>query len=392
MMEKCQFQYAYLHHDPAKEYVPAYRLTRYPIQTMPQPSAVFDLHFQPPHQGRAADVCATVSSTGTISLFRLAPPPPPGVTATTTTTTPETEVLTQLNVLRIPNLGDDTLFTFFAWHPTIAGLMAITTAAGSVVLVQIHEDYQGLNVWDEALMEHDGLEAWCVAFSQTPSQPGLGQSSSSSFTIFSGGDDSKLRYALYDAAAAAAAPTEDEEDGSLSNQRVSYPPVSLGNHEAGVTFILPLPIPNKDGSYLVATGSYDEYLRVWKIVPLHQTGGLRRASLVAKKRLDGGVWRLNTLNVKADTEVSTTARPWEVTLLVSCMHAGSRIVRIRGTDDEGELEVLARFEEHKSMNYGSDWFRGDGRASEGDRLCVSTSFYDRLLCVWTFKDGVGSGT
>lgn len=389
-MKKCQLQYAYLHHDPAKEDVTAYKLTRYPIQTIPQPSAVFDLHFQPPHQGRAADVCAAVSSTGTISLFRLTPPPPPGVTATTTTT-PETEVLTQLSVLRIPNLGDDTLFTFFAWHPTIAGLMAITTAVGSVALVQIYKDYQGLDVWHEALMEHDGLEAWCVAFSQTPSQSGLGQSASPPSTIFSGGDDSKLRYALYDAAAAE--PTKDDETNSLSNQRVPYPPVSLGNHEAGVTFILPLPIPNKDGTYLVATGSYDEYLRVWKIAPLYQTGGLRRASLVAEKRLDGGVWRLNTLDVEAETKASTTARPWEVILLVSCMHAGSRIVRIRGANDgKGELEVLARFEEHKSMNYGSDWFRGDGRGSEGDRLCVSTSFYDRLLCVWTFKNGVGSGT
>lgn len=380
-MEKCKCQHTY--HTQILT-CQVYHPTRYPVQTLPQPSAVFDLHFQPPYQGRAADICATVSSTGTISLFRLTPPTSP---------IPATDVLTQLSVLRIPGLGDDTLFTFFAWHPIIAGLMAITTAAGAVVLVQIHDDCQGLNVWDEALLEHDGLEAWCVAFSQTQQQPGL-VSGPSPFTIFSGGDDSKLRYALYDDAAAAP-PTEDSEDDSFTNNRIPYPPVSLENHDAGVTFILPLPVPPyDDGSHLVATGSYDEHLRLWKIAPLDQTGGVRRASLVAEKGLGGGVWRLNTLGMKSGTEAaSSTARPWEVVLLASCMHAGSRIVRLRGTSDaEIQLEVLARFEEHKSMNYGSDWFRGDGVAAQAARLCVSTSFYDRLLCVWNFEDGVGCGT
>ena len=45
------------------------------------------------------------------------------------------------------------------------------------------------------------------------------------------------------------------------------------------------------------------------------------------------------------------------TLLASCMHAGSRIVRLgRSGDESGEwtFTVLAKFEEHKSMNYGSD--------------------------------------
>lgn len=65
------------------------------------------------------------------------------------------------------------------------------------------------------------------------------------------------------------------------------------------------------------------------------------------------------------------------------MHAGARILRLEGAGDarEGELawefEVLAKFEEHQSMNYGSDVQQG----SDG-RKVVSTSFYDRLLAVW----------
>jgi hypothetical protein len=36
------------------------------------------------------------------------------------------------------------------------------------------------------------------------------------------------------------------------------------------------------------------------------------------------------------------------------MHAGSRIVQLSRSGDEWEFAVLAKFEEHKSMNYGSD--------------------------------------
>jgi diphthamide biosynthesis protein 7 len=66
------------------------------------------------------------------------------------------------------------------------------------------------------------------------------------------------------------------------------------------------------------------------------------------------------------------------------MHAGARIVRIHA-DGEGQwsMEVLAKFEEHKSMNYGSDAQPG-GNENSGPRTIVSTSFYDKLLCLWRF--------
>jgi diphthamide biosynthesis protein 7 len=74
------------------------------------------------------------------------------------------------------------------------------------------------------------------------------------------------------------------------------------------------------------------------------------------------------------------------------MHAGTRIVQLSRCGDEWEFAVLARFEEHKSMNYGSDvqpliGAGGDGDDAEGEgrqrnRVIVSTSFYDKLMCVW----------
>jgi diphthamide biosynthesis protein 7 len=67
------------------------------------------------------------------------------------------------------------------------------------------------------------------------------------------------------------------------------------------------------------------------------------------------------------------------------MHAGTRILRLRqegGEEGEWQFEVLARFEEHKSMNYGSDVQTLIMEGKESKMKIVSTSFYDKLLCVW----------
>ena len=80
-------------------------------------------------------------------------------------------------------------------------------------------------------------------------------------------------------------------------------------------------------------------------------------------------------------------------ILANCMHAGSRIVEVRekadpqeNEDGGWEIEVLARFEEHKSMNYGSDVQPPFGsQGSKGVRRIVSTSFYDKLLCLWKYE-------
>lgn len=76
------------------------------------------------------------------------------------------------------------------------------------------------------------------------------------------------------------------------------------------------------------------------------------------------------------------------------MHAGSRIVRLErasATDsgDEWTFSVLAKFEEHKSMNYGSDVQPVDIGREAGKRVVVSTSFYDKLTCVWEFEGEEG---
>lgn len=96
----------------------------------------------------------------------------------------------------------------------------------------------------------------------------------------------------------------------------------------------------------------------------------------------------------ADISHLSPTPPPAHTILASCMHAGARIVRLckgggaDGDSDAGEwrIEVLWTFEEHASMNYGGDVqpvVDGEADGVEGERrIVVSTSFYDRLVCMW----------
>lgn len=83
------------------------------------------------------------------------------------------------------------------------------------------------------------------------------------------------------------------------------------------------------------------------------------------------------------------------------MHAGTRIVQViheekkkkKEDDDEEEewtFHVLAKFEEHESMNYGSDVqpdLKKEKKKEEKEKKkkIVSTSFYDRRMCLWTVE-------
>ncbi|KAL4948277.1 hypothetical protein BDW69DRAFT_176796 [Aspergillus filifer] len=145
------------------------------------------------------------------------------------------------------------------------------------------------------------------------------------------------------------------------------------HHTAGITSILPLPIPLSHplaaGSPLLLTGSYDEYIRVY-----HAAG---RGKVLGELGLGGGVWRLQVL----DTNEGENGE-WTFLVLASCMHGGTRVVKvcIGGSEEEVGIEVLAEFTEHESMNYASDVWRGEGEALE--LRVVSSSFYDKRVCVW----------
>jgi diphthamide biosynthesis protein 7 len=278
--------------------------------------------------------------------------------------------------VRLPGIGEDVLFLQFAWHPTIPDTVAITTSQGGVHILQFGLDYKTSLATEDPIILHN-LEAWCVAMSPTVST--TEQSDAPAFTIYTGGDDSLLQYAT------CIVKGKLPQDDTSLDIGLPFPAMGVRGHDAGVTAILPLP----GGRDIVVTGSYDDHIRVYSIQPLQETLGLRKTSLLAETDLGGGVWRLRLIKYDRGGQ-GGEAGPWRAVILASCMHAGARIVQIRGSDDNigiVELEILGRFEEHKSMNYASDFQPGSEVDGHGELVCVSTSFYDKLLCLWVIKLG-----
>ncbi|KAK4099941.1 hypothetical protein N658DRAFT_452307 [Parathielavia hyrcaniae] len=326
------------------------------VQTMPQPSALLDLRFNP-HEG-SRNICAVVSSTATLALFRLSPDKEQPLTHI------HTMDITAMSRGQIePEAGEEILFLSFGWHPSRADMMAITTSTGHVYLVHLPMLNGDWELSSIPVTTHT-LETWCVALS--PSLAVAGQPDESRETggvackVYSGGDDSMLRSRTF-----------TWNEGVVTD---ALPSLASRGHDAGVTAILPL-LTQESGHELIVTGSYDEHIRLFSVPPFGKPKQL------AESRLGGGVWRLKLIDL--DT-IPSQDYVWRARILASCMHAGARIVELLETvGGAHQFAVLGRFEEHKSMNYGSDFHPG-----RGDRLtAVSTSFYDKLLCLWEFEMG-----
>jgi diphthamide biosynthesis protein 7 len=177
-------------------------------------------------------------------------------------------------------------------------------------------------------------------------------------------------------------------------------------HNAGVVAILPLPPLPNSSTIPILTGSYDEHIRLFL---LETTSPTLKRNLVLDENLGGGVWRLKLMHKSSITSIApTTPNPtstpslrtqYNALILASCMHAGVRVLRLTHTspqdlssnlDAQGwSIDILAKFTRgHESMNYSSD-FRAEvdehGKRT-GEYTIVSTSFYDKAVCVWKFVD------
>ncbi|PHH70279.1 hypothetical protein CDD83_5482 [Cordyceps sp. RAO-2017] len=323
------------------------------VQIISQPSALLDLRFHP-RQGEHRGILAVVSSTGTLAIFKLDP------------YRSDRAPLQHLATSRCEGLSIDILFLQCAWHPVLAHVIAVTTSTGLARL--LHLDHEWKIRSSTELDVGNSLEAWSIAlYPMTNAEDGGGHLA----TVYCGGDDSFLRYAL----------CSWDADNASSEPNVVYPSVAVGGqHDAGITAILPLPVYAMGGCRLVVTGSYDDRLRVFAINDYDKLGGMKRLRLMCDSNLGGGVWRLDLVDVKLRGDAS-----WQIRILASCMHAGVRLVVITSESDglNWACKVEARFEQHKSMNYATHFV-----AMEDSRRlrCVSTSFYDKLLCLWDYHE------
>ena len=324
------------------------------VQTISQPSALLDVRFHP--AAGIQDIVAVVSSTRTLAIFRLDP-----------TTNPDAP-LQHIATSQCDDLAEHVLFLQCSWHPTDGQIIGVTTSTGLSKLLRLDNEWKIAAAVDIDIA--NSLEAWSIAFAPGPGPVAAPMGLT---TVYTGGDDSVLRYNSY-------LVTSDNDDELVAQESSSFNPISIkGQHDAGVTAILPLALHESSGGRLVVTGSYDDHVRLFAIHDPQESYGMKRVKLLTEKNLEGGVWRLDLVDA-VSSEGSV-----EIRILASCMYAGARLVQIsQGADGTWRCEVLARFQEHQSMNYGCAIVpprnQGDHRL-----VCVSTSFYDKLLCLWEYE-------
>jgi diphthamide biosynthesis protein 7 len=312
---------------------------------------VLDLHFSPSEP----DLLAVAGSTGAVSLFKLK-----------SNSSHETKSYALEPLATHQVFPESTLVLSLAWHPDSPLILGVTLSTSNVALLNLSSDKESLEVISEELNQHDGLEAWTLALSSSKS------SDESTCCIYSGGDDSRLRSTLIQNLETTMSADEMTETSGARGLR---------GHEAGVVAILPLPLAAEAGKDILVTGSYDDHVRVYAMHD-YRPDQMPRPKVLTELKIGGGVWRLKFLEDYAkspqDPDGDVCFR-----VLASCMHAGARILEVKGKKSgDWTIEVLGEFSKHKSMNYGSDVQPG---ARQNQVLCVSTSFYDRLLCVWRWQ-------
>ncbi|KAJ5692501.1 hypothetical protein N7462_001924 [Penicillium macrosclerotiorum] len=326
------------------------------VQRVSLPYAVFDLHFHP----RDRNKFAIVTSTGCVSLFNVSTSPP------------------TIHQVWTKQVHEDTSIPalFLAWTPeswcsgSKADGFAVTFSDSRTVVFGSEDaltDATALVEWG-SFEAKQMIEVWFVALAAIPvSSQGIEEKKDIVPFMFTGNDFGSLHTRRFESHLS----KEQNYDEPLAPLLLDHDDRAR-HHTAGVTSILPLPVPLLDDAPVLLTGSYDEGLRVY-----HAT---RRGDVLAEQSLGGGVWRLQLLNtVQVESE-------HHFLILASCMHAGTRVVRViqkgQAQDSDWSIEVLAEFTEHESMNYASDVCKGEAQASS-ELVCVSSSFYDRRVCVWS---------
>ena len=335
-------------------------LNRSCLQTIVTTFAILDLHFS-----RYDDTTlAVATSEGSVCIYRLNLANEPSLAKTS-----------------VVKLFDPSILVLsLAWYPTLetpigerSSVIAVSSSDGQVVVFDNMRHTEDNKAQSLGKSQGHSLEAWTVAWSAKDCE-----AESNLAILYSGGDDSMLcRHSSF------GRPLEAEGRMGDEAQHLHEPSRrDKTTHHAGVTAILPLSLSTPEEEDFLITGSYDEYLR---ILALPTFGG--RTKVLAEKQLGGGVWRLKLVDT-----IHILGQGVHLLVLASCMHAGAKMLNITPSKDKTRwsISVIAKFEEHESMNYASDGRveSHDGEHSSG-YTCVSTSFYDRKLCVWTVEHPEG---
>lgn len=309
---------------------------------------------------------------------------------------------------------ESTVVTSLAWHSSSNGPIAVTTSEGQVSILNFRDNYTVLN--QHAVVNvHGNNEAWTVAFSMDVDYLDAGQHGAhenillsrrneyqrfvSPFQgVYSGGDDSRLRFAKF----------SRNEEGHTVPDRPAFSVLHGGangmrGHNAGVTAILPLPFHTKIGEDILITGSYDDHVRVYAVHDHRLSEGDKKPKVLAELNVGGGVWRLTFLEdytrqcLLAEGYIGRETDVSRFRILASCMQGGVRILEIRGSlRGEWSIKVIAelKFNTTDDLVYAGDVQPVrphledilDANEDKGHEefICVSANFYEKQLCVWKY--------
>ena len=250
--------------------------------------------------------------------------------------------------------------------------LAVSYSDGSMC---VHEATPAGRIAETHRWKAHSLEAWVATWSQSPSRRGN--------VIYSGGDDASFQaWDLREASTGGAAPAR------LFLDRTS--------HGAGVTCITELLGAAGGTDTLIATGSYDNMMRIW------DWRNTSKPVLQTSLGMGGGVWRLK--QHPGDSSV----------LLAATMYDGFKIVRVvnMGVDvdvpgEAGEAGKAGERDpqqsrgrvgvEHvlqypaedeltdKTLAYGASWCR----AQDAMGLAATCSFYDNRVSLWSYCSDTG---
>ena len=309
--------------------------------TLDLPYAILDLKFSP----FSKEVFAVATSKGTVCLC-----------------TVKSQGVGPIEIFWTYKIFPDPSLTLsLAWAPLQSDCAAIAASSsdGAIAIFDTKEQDPEIKF---KMHDNRGREVWTVAWtaSQCPHHEGHPD-------LISGGDDSTFcRYELY----------KSVDGGCRSLQYdIANPLRDKSSHDAGVTALLPL-VPVIDSTQLILTGSYDENVRLLSIDEDYSQPGI-----LEEKNLGGGVWSLKQLFYRPPIDDIGAS----YMVLASCMHAGAQVLQVRqkrGDEGKWEINVRAKNVEHQSMNYASAGQLIYGETMTEGLLFVSTSFYDKKLCVW----------
>lgn len=322
-------------------------------------AAVLDLHFCQDDLG----LFSVAQSNGVLSFWRVA-------------LVEDTIAIAHLKNLQV--CDSSILVLSHAWCPFTSkqARIAASMSDGTIKILDFAENW---TIESQSYAHSHRLEAWTLAWSATAPNEEQDPQAAKEPVIYSGGDDATICKWQISALTGRNGDEQLEAERFLQEevpmQRLKgtarYGPSCVqfdtSTHDAGVTAIIPLSDLDED---TIVTGSYDEHIRILRPTP-HG-----RWRVLAEQRLGGGVWRLKLI------ERQRSQSGVKLLILASCMHAGSRIVQLLEVEGQWSISIMARFENHESMNYSSD----AKRMNEDGRLrrftVISTSFYDKRLCVW----------